>query len=74
MLEWLKELLMIYTWKELWVIVSVPTLIVGVWALFCFLLTIPSDIIRIIGIWTLIFALTAGAAAVDVLKRQKSKA
>jgi hypothetical protein len=73
LLGWLKDLLIIYTWKELWIVVSVPTAVVGVWALFCFLLTIPNDIVRTVAIWGLILGLTAGAATVDALRRQQSK-
>lgn len=73
MLEWLRDLLTIYTWKEFWIVMSVPTAMVGVWVLFCFLLTIPNDIIRTVAIWTLIFALTLGAATADALRRQQSK-
>ena len=74
MLEWLKDLLIIYTWKELWIVVSVPTAVVGIWILFTFLLSIPNDIVRTISIWSLIFALTLGAATVDALRKQQSKA
>jgi hypothetical protein len=73
LLEWLRDLLTIYTWKEFWIVMSVPTAMVGVWVLFCFLLTIPNDIIRTVAIWTLIFALTLGAATADALRRQQSK-
>lgn len=52
---------------------SVPTGILGVWVLFCFLLTIPNDIVRSIAIWSLIFVLTLGAATVDALRKQQSK-
>jgi len=74
LLEWLKDLLIIYTWKELWIVVSLPTVVVGVWILFTFLLSIPNDIVRTIAIWSLIFALTLGAATVDALRKQQSKA
>jgi hypothetical protein len=73
LLEWLKDLLIIYTWKEFWIAVSVPTAVVGVWMLFCFLLTIPNDIVRTVAIWGLIFALSAGAATVDALRKQQRR-
>jgi hypothetical protein len=71
--EWLEDLLKIYTWKEFWILVSVPFAIMGVWFLFYLLLCIPVIIIRAIGIWSLIFILTFGAAAVDVVKKQSGK-
>ena len=52
---------------------TVPTAIVGVWVLFSFLLSIPNDIVRTVAIWSLLFALTLGAATVDALRKQKSK-
>ena len=70
MFGWLKDLLMIYTWKELWIVVSVPVAIMGLWFLFCLLLSIPMIIIRAISIWSLIFILTLGAATVDALRKQ----
>ena len=73
LLGWLKDLLTIYTWKEFWIVMSVPTSIVGFWFLFCFLLAIPNDVVRALAIWSLIFALTLGAATVDALRRQPSK-
>jgi hypothetical protein len=73
LLGWLKDLLTIYTWKEFWIVMSVPTSVVGFWFLFCFLIAIPNDIVRGVAIWSLIFALTLGAATVDALRRQPSK-
>ena len=73
MFGWLKDLLIIYTWKELWMLVSVPVAIMGLWVLFCLLLTIPMIIIRTISIWSLIFILTLGAAAVDASRKQRGK-
>jgi len=67
---WLKDLLTIYSWKEFWIVMSVPTSVVGFWFLFCFLLAIPNDIVRAVVIWSLIFGLTFGAATVDALKKQ----
>ncbi len=74
MLGWLKDLLTIYTWKEFWIAVSVPTVVVAFWFLFSFLLSIPNDFVRTVAIWSLIFALTLGAATVDALRRQRGKA
>lgn len=73
MLEWLKDLLTVYTWKEFWMVIGVPTAVMGVWFLFSFLLTIPNDIVRTVTIWSLIFVLTLGAATVDVLRRDQGK-
>jgi len=72
MLDWLKDLLSIYTWKEFWLVMIVPTSITGVWFLFSFLLSIPNDILRAVAIWVLFLGLSFGAATVDALrKRQK---
>jgi len=73
MFQWLKDLLTIYRWKELWMIVSVPTVVMGIWFLFCFLLTIPIIIIRAIAIWSLISILTLGSATVDALRKQRGR-
>ena len=73
MLEWLKDLLIIYTWREFWIVMTVPTSIVGIWFLFCYLLAIPNDIIRTVAIWSLISVLTLGAATVDALRKQQGK-
>ncbi|TET62663.1 hypothetical protein E3J49_07595, partial [Candidatus Bathyarchaeota archaeon] len=69
MFQWLKDLLTIYTWKEFWMVVSVPTMVMGIWFLICFLLTIPVIIIRAISIWSLISILTLGSATVDALRK-----
>jgi hypothetical protein len=71
--KWLKDLLNIYTWKEFWIVISVPAAITGIWLLFYLLLSIPVTIIRVISIWLLIFILTLGAAAVDALRKQGGK-
>jgi len=73
MSRWLRDLLEIYTWKEFWMVVSVPTAIMGVWFLFCFLLTIPIIPLRAIAIWTLVSILTAGSAAVDALRKRPTR-
>lgn len=73
MFQWLKDLLSIYTWKELWMVVSVPTLIMSIWFLFCFLLTIPLVPLRATAIWLLFFTLTAGSVTVDALRKQQAK-
>lgn len=73
MLDWLRDLLTIYTWKELWIAVSVPTAMVGVWLLFALLLSIPNDILRPVAIWSLIFALTLASETVRALRKQKTK-
>lgn len=71
--QWLKDLLTIYTWTEFWMVMTVPTGILGVWFLFSFFLSIPNDIVRAIAIWSLIFALTVGAVTVDALRKQQGK-
>lgn len=71
--DWLEDLFKIYTWKEFWILMSVPGAIMGIWFLFYLLLCIPVTIIRAIGIWSLIFILTFAAAAVDVVKKQSGK-
>jgi hypothetical protein len=73
LLDWLRDWLTIYTWKELWVIVSVPTAIMGVWFLFTWLLSIPNDIIRTVAIWSLIFTLTLASETVRALRKQKAR-
>jgi len=71
--EWLEDLLDIYTWKEFWIVISAPAAIMGIWFLFYLLLSIPVTIIRAISIWSLIFILTLGAAAVDALRKQSGE-
>jgi hypothetical protein len=71
--EWLKDLLDIYTWKEFWLVLSVPVAITGIWLLFYLLLSIPVTTIRAITIWALILILTLGAATVDALRKQRGK-
>jgi hypothetical protein len=71
--EWLEDLLDIYTWKEFWIIISAPVAITGLWFLFILLLSIPITIIRAITIWSLIFILTLGAAAVDASRKQSGQ-
>ncbi|UCG45165.1 MAG: hypothetical protein JSV58_07305 [Candidatus Bathyarchaeota archaeon] len=71
MKQWLKDLLTIYTWKELWMVVAAPAAVMGVWFLFCFLLTIPNAIVRATGIWSLILTLALGSSTVDALRKQQ---
>jgi hypothetical protein len=73
MFQWLKDLLAIYKWKELWIVVGASTAVMGIWFLFYFLLTIPVIIIRAIAIWSLISVLTLGSATVDALRKQQGK-
>ena len=73
MCGWIKDLLKIYTWKEFWMVVTVPTAVIGVWFLFCFLLSIRIILVRAIAIWLLIFLLTLGGATVDVLRKKQGK-
>ena len=68
MWEWTKDLLKIYTWKELWIAASVPIWVMGVWFLFCYLLTIPVVAIRAAAIWSIVFILTLGSATVDAIR------
>lgn len=69
--QWLKDLLDIYTWTEFWMVMSVPTGIVGVWVLFCFFFTLPIGAIRFVALWSLILALTYGAITVDALRKKR---
>lgn len=73
MCEWVKDFLRIYTWKELWMVVSVPTGVMGIWFLFCYLLSIPVIAVRATAIWSLVFILTVGGATVDAVRRRQSK-
>lgn len=68
--QWLRDLLTIYTWTELWLIVSVPTAMTGLWFLLGFLLSIPNDAVRTASIWLAIAGLTLGAATVDALRKR----
>ncbi|MFB0522772.1 MAG: hypothetical protein ACETV1_03310 [Candidatus Bathyarchaeia archaeon] len=68
--QWLRDLLTIYTWTELWLIVSVPTAMTGLWFLLSFLLSIPNDAVRTASIWLVISGLTLGAATVDALRKR----
>jgi len=52
-------------------VVSVPTGVMGVWFLLCYLLTIPLIAVRAAAIWSLVFILTLGSATVDVLRKQQ---
>lgn len=71
MLKLLKFWLEIYTWKEFWMAVSVPLLLVGSWFLFSFMLTIQNDIIRTVSIWSFLSLLSMGASLVDYVKKRK---
>jgi hypothetical protein len=70
-LDWLKDFLKIYTWIELWIIVSIPAVMACFWLLFSFMLSLQNEAIRAAAIWLLVSGLTAGAATVDALKKQK---
>jgi len=72
-LEWLRDLVEIYTWSELWIIVGSATLMFGAWYLFSLMLRIPNEFVRAIVIWTFIFGLTLGAATTDLLRKQKTE-
>jgi hypothetical protein len=71
MFQWLKELLAIYAWKEFWLVLSAPTMVIGVWLLFCLMLRIPNDGLRALSIWSLFFVLTLGATTVDALRSRR---
>ena len=71
MFQWLKDWLSIYAWKEFWLVMSVPTAITGLWFLFCFLLSIPNDILRATAIWSLFLSLTLGSVTVDALRKKQ---
>ena len=70
---WLEDFLRVYTWKEFWMVISVPTALMGVWFLFCFLLSIPIIVVRAIAIWSMIFILTLGSITVDALRKRQAK-
>lgn len=72
-LGWLRDLLEIYTWWELWLVVSIPSAMVGVWFLLSFLIGIQNDVIRTVAIWSLLFVLTLGAATVDAIRRRRGQ-
>lgn len=71
MLQWLKDLLVVYTWKEFWVVLSAPIMVIGVWLLFCLMLRIPDVGLRALSIWSLFLTLTLGAATVDALRSRR---
>jgi len=73
MCEWVKDFLRIYTWKELWMVVSVPTGVMGIWFLFCYLLSIPVIAVRTTAIWLPVCILTLGSATVDAVRKRQSK-
>jgi len=70
-LDWLKDFLKIYTWIELWIVVSIPALMTCFLLLFSFMLSIQNEAIRAAAIWLLVSGLTAGAVTVDALKKQR---
>jgi len=71
MFQWLKDWLAIYLWSELWMVVSVPVAIMGVWFLFCLLIGIPNSYLRAIAIWSLFLTLALGATTVDALRKRR---
>lgn len=70
-LGWLRDLLEIYTWPEVWMVASVPISITAVWFLFAFLLGVQNDAVRAVAIWSLIFILTLGAVTTDYLRKHQ---
>jgi hypothetical protein len=72
-LQWLRDLIKIYTWWEIWLLAGIPTAIVAVWVLFSYLLEIQNTIARSASIWTLLLLLMFGAATVDALRKQRTK-
>jgi TRAP-type C4-dicarboxylate transport system permease small subunit len=72
-LEWLRDLIEIYTWSELWIIVGSAATMFGTWYLFSLMLRIPNEFVRAVLIWTLIFGLTLGAATTDLLRKHKTE-
>jgi hypothetical protein len=71
--DWLRDFLRIFSWWELWLVASLPALIVGVWLLFSFFLTIQNEVIRTVVTWSLLFTLTLGAATVDDIKKRRGR-
>lgn len=70
-LGWLRDLLEIYTWPEVWMVASVPISITAVWFLFAFLLGVQNDAVRAVAIWSLIIILTLGAVTTDYLRKHQ---
>lgn len=70
MLQWLRDLLKIYTLRDFWLIMTVPTAIVVTWSVFCFLLGIPNDVVRCVALWALILGLTVLGATAQASARE----
>jgi hypothetical protein len=71
--DWLRDLLEIYTWWELWLVASVPSVIIAVWLVFSYFLEIQNSILRTASIWILLFMLMVGAGTVDAIKKRRNK-
>jgi len=54
-------------------VVSIPSLVVGVMLLFAYMLSIQNDILRTASVWSLILILTLGAATVDAQRKSPNK-
>lgn len=72
-LQWLRDWLEMYTWWEIWLVASIPTVIAAFWFLLGYFISIKNDVIRTVAIWSMLFLLTLAGATVDALRRQKSK-
>lgn len=64
----LKDLIVIYTWKETWVAPFAALGIVAVWSTFAFAFFVPNPWRSMI-VWGLFLGLTVGAAAVHYMQK-----
>jgi len=71
-LQEIRDFLKIYTWIEVWMVVSVAAGLVGIWYIFSLQLMIENVIVRSAAIWSLVILLSGGAAATDYLRKRKS--
>jgi hypothetical protein len=71
-LQEIRDFLKIYTWIEVWVVVTVAAGLVGIWYIFSLELMIENIIFRSAAIWALVILLSGGAAATDYLRKRKS--
>jgi len=69
--RWLRELFEVCTWKEYWMVVSIPASIAGFWFIFSVFLSIQNVVLRAAAIWSLILTLLLGGATVESLMKQR---
>jgi DNA anti-recombination protein RmuC len=73
-LDWLRDLIEIYTWKELWIVVSAPTILTGVLLLFAFMFRIEDITIRSAAIWSLLSSLMIAGITADYYRKHHESA